>query len=79
MAESKLAGRDPTVFIEEHKRVKLCCDIYQNINELINFAANRLTTPLNQLKEKHYAQILDQIHLNMLRMRAKLMICFTGN
>lgn len=60
-AESKLAGRDPTVFIEEHKRVKLCRDIYQNINELINFAANRLTTPLDQLKTQYYAQILDQI------------------
>lgn len=60
-AESKLAGRDPTVFIEEHKRVKLCRDIYQNINELINFAANRLTTPLDQLKAQDYAQILDQI------------------
>ena len=61
-AEAKLAGRDPTVFIEEQKRVKLCRDIYQNINELINFAANRLTTPLDQLKEKQYAQILDKIN-----------------
>lgn len=59
--KSKLAGRDPTVFIEEHKRVELCRDIYQNINELVNFAANRLTTPLDQLKTQHYAQILDQI------------------
>ncbi|HBZ29546.1 MAG TPA: hypothetical protein DEO56_02980 [Nitrosomonas nitrosa] len=61
-AESKLAGRDPTVFIEEHKRVKLCRDIYQNINELINFAANRLTIPLDQLKAQQYAQILDLIY-----------------
>lgn len=60
-AESKLAGRDPTVFIEEHKRVRLCRDIYQNINELINFAANRLTTPLDKLKAQDCAQILDQI------------------
>ena len=60
-AESKLAGRDPTVFIEEHKRVKLCRDIYQNINELINFAANRLTTTLDQLKAQRYTQILDRI------------------
>ncbi|MCP5251081.1 MAG: toll/interleukin-1 receptor domain-containing protein [Burkholderiales bacterium] len=60
-AKSKLAGRDPTVFIEEHKRVKLCRDIYQNINELINFAASRLTTPLDQLKAQQYSQLLDQI------------------
>lgn len=63
LAESKLAGHEPIDLIEEHKRVKLYRDIYQNINELINFAANRLTTPLDQLKAQQYAQILDQIHL----------------
>jgi len=61
-ANSKLTDRDPTVLIEEYKRIKLYRDIYQNINELINFSANRLTTPLDQLKAQQYSQILDRIH-----------------
>ncbi len=61
--ELSLQGRDPTVFIEEHKRVKHYRDYYQNINELLNFAAERLTTPLDQLKQQNYAQILDKINL----------------
>ncbi|MCB1937315.1 MAG: toll/interleukin-1 receptor domain-containing protein [Nitrosomonas sp.] len=61
-ANSKLTGHDPTVLIEEQKRVKLYRNIYQNINELINFAADRLTTPLDQLKAQQYAQILDRIN-----------------
>ena len=59
--ESSLRGRDPTVFIDEHKRVKHYRDYYQNINELLNFAAGRLTTPLELLKQQGYAQVLDKI------------------
>lgn len=58
---SSLQGRDPTVVMDEHKRVKHYRDYYQNINELLNFAAGRLTTPLDQLKQQNYAQILDKI------------------
>lgn len=61
--ESSLKGRDPAVFIDEHKRVKYYRDYYQNINELLNFAAGRLTTPLGQLKQQNYAPILDKISL----------------
>lgn len=59
--ETKLKGRDPVDFIEEHKQVKWYRDIFQNINELLNFVAVRMTTPLEQLKEQHYAQLLDRI------------------
>lgn len=59
--ESSLKGRDPAVFIDEHKRVKHYRDYYQNINELLNFAAGRLTTPLDQLKAQQYSQILNKI------------------
>lgn len=36
-------------------------DISQVLDELLDFAANRLTTPLDQLKAQHYSQILNQI------------------
>ena len=32
-------------------------DISQAFDELLDFAANRLTTPLDQLKAQHYSQI----------------------
>lgn len=60
-AEFNLRGRDPTVFIEEYEQVKRHRDFYQNINELLNFVAERLTTPLEQLRNDGYAQLLDRI------------------
>lgn len=56
-----LEGRDPALFVEEFKKANLLRDISQNANELMNFAAGRLTTPLEQLKAKQYAQLLDLI------------------
>ncbi|PTQ78408.1 TIR domain-containing protein [Nitrosomonas oligotropha] len=60
-AASNLQGRDQTTVIKELERVKHYRDYYQNINELLNFAAGRLTTPLGQLKQQNYAPILDKI------------------
>lgn len=61
--KTKLVGRDPTLQIEEFKKLNLLRDISQNINELMNFAAGRLTTPLADLQGQDYAQLLDQISL----------------
>ncbi|MBK8815873.1 MAG: toll/interleukin-1 receptor domain-containing protein [Methylococcaceae bacterium] len=63
-AKSALAGIDPAVVVEEQKRVNLYRDIYQNINELVNFAANRVTTPLVTLKQQDYAPLLDRIKIS---------------
>lgn len=59
--KARLDGRDPIDFIEEQNQVKWYRDIYQNINELLNFAVGRVITPLEQLKEQHYSQFLDRI------------------
>ncbi len=61
-AETNLQERDPTAFIEEHQKVKRYRDFYQNINALLNFVAERLTTPLEQLRKQGYAQLLDRIN-----------------
>jgi hypothetical protein len=57
-----LDGQDPSMYVEEIKKANLLRDISQNANEMMNFAAGRLTTPLADLKSKGYAQILDIIH-----------------
>ncbi len=57
-----LDGRDPTLYVKEIEKINMLRDISQNANELMNFAAGRLTTPLQQLKAQDYAQILDRIH-----------------
>jgi hypothetical protein len=59
--EVKLKGIDPKLVLNEHQQIKLYRDISQNINELLNFAKDRVTTPLPQLKQKNYAQLLDLI------------------
>lgn len=59
--KARLDGRDPVDFIEEQKRVKWYRNIYQNISDLLNFVAGRVITPLEQLKEQHYTQLLDHI------------------
>jgi hypothetical protein len=56
-----LDGQDASLFVEEFKKANMLRDISQNANELMNFAAGRLTTPLKQLKAKQYAQLLDPI------------------
>lgn len=56
-----LKGRDPALFVDEFKKANMLRDISQNANELMNFAAGRLTTSLDQLKAKHYVQLLDPI------------------
>ncbi|MCH9698339.1 MAG: hypothetical protein K0U68_09570 [Gammaproteobacteria bacterium] len=60
-AKSALKNKDPAVVIEEQKRVNIYRDIYQNINEIVNFAADRVTTPLAELKQQNYAPLLDRI------------------
>lgn len=60
-AKSKLNGRDPTLFIEEFNQIKLYRDVSQNINELLNFAAGRLTISVELLRAQNYVQILDRI------------------
>ena len=59
--ESKLVGLDPKLVLNEHKQVQLYRDISQNINDLLNFAAVRVTTPLTALQNQNYAQLLDCI------------------
>ncbi len=59
--KTRLDGRDPSLYIEEYKQLNLLRDISQDVNNLMVFAAGRLTTPLDQLREENYAQILDQI------------------
>lgn len=47
--------------LDEYRHVNLYRDIYQNISELLNFSAGRLTTPLEQLRAQNYTQLLDRI------------------
>ena len=68
-AENKLSGLDPKLYLKQHEKVVLYRDISQNINGLINFAANRLTTPLDQLKAQQYTQILDFIHPKVIEIK----------
>ncbi|MGR9053555.1 MAG: toll/interleukin-1 receptor domain-containing protein [Gammaproteobacteria bacterium] len=56
-----LAGFDPKVVLKEHEQAKLCRDIYQNIDEILHFAADRVTTLLPKLRKENYAQMLDRI------------------
>ena len=62
-AEQMLEGRDPKDVLEEHKRVINLRDIKQKINEIQNFAAYRVNTPLTILQTQNYAQLLDNIRL----------------
>ena len=52
---------DQALVVDEINDRKLFRDFYQNINELLNFAAGRLTTPLAELQEQNYTQLLDRI------------------
>lgn len=56
-----LTGRDPSLFVEEFEKLNMLRDIAQNANKMMNFAADRLTTALPDLRAKQYAQILDKI------------------
>ena len=60
-AKNELKDHDPLLVLDEHEEVKLYRDIHQNINELMIFAAGRLTTKLAELKAQDYAQLLDRI------------------
>lgn len=60
-AKARLANHDPSVVLDEYKHVNLYRDIYQNINALLNFAAGRLTTSLEDLQANSYDQLLDSI------------------
>jgi len=59
--KSLLDGRDQEKYIEEVKQLKLYKRLSDDINELLNFAAGRVTTPLEQLRKESYAQLLDLI------------------
>ena len=59
--KQNLKKHEPEDVKDEYDRVDIYRDIYQKINKLLNFAANRLTTPLDQLNAQHYIQILDKI------------------
>ena len=54
---------DQALVVDEINDRKLFRDFYQNINELLNFAAGRLTTPLAELQKQNYTQLLDCIKL----------------
>jgi len=56
-----LKDRDPSLFVEEFKKLKLLRNISQEANDIMNFAAGRITTKLSELRDQQYAQILDQI------------------
>lgn len=56
-----LKGRDPSLLVEEFKKLKLLRNISQEANDIMNFAAGRVTTKLSELRDQQYAQILDQI------------------
>lgn len=57
----EIDGFDPELVDDELNDVKLYRDIYQNINKLLNFAAGRLITPLEELQKKNYIHLLDRI------------------
>jgi TIR domain len=59
--KAKLASYDPLSVIPEQRRVKIYQEIYQKINEILDFAADRLTTPLVVLHAQNYTQLLDRI------------------
>ncbi|MGD8590690.1 MAG: toll/interleukin-1 receptor domain-containing protein [Chromatiales bacterium] len=59
--QGSLKGRDPGLFVKEYENANLLRDISQQANELMNFAAGRLTTPLSELKDKNFAPLLDRI------------------
>ena len=61
-----LEGRDPALFVDEYKRANVIRDISQSANELMNFAAGRLTTPLAELRAQAYAPLLDAIQASSL-------------
>jgi hypothetical protein len=61
-SQANVAGLDPAVVIEEHRLVALYRDIYQNINEIMNFAADRVMYKLSDLQAAAYAPLLDKIN-----------------
>ena len=58
---SSLSGRDASLFVEEFKQLNMLRDISLHVNEMMTFAAGRLTTLIDDLKANQYSQILDQI------------------
>ncbi len=61
LTQDKLKKYDTLTVQSEHRHVELYRDIYQNINKLVNFAADRVTHSLTELQEQNYAQLLDRI------------------
>lgn len=59
--EGKINGHHPADVVEEINSLKLCRDISQNINALMNFAAERNITKLEDLKQHNYKQLLDTV------------------
>lgn len=59
--EGKINGHHPADVVEEINSLKLCRDISQNINALMNFVAERNITKLEDLKQHNYTQLLDTI------------------
>ena len=60
--KSDLQGIDPDDVIEERKESNLYRDISQNINQILNFAKRRNTTPLAELRKKSFAPLLESIN-----------------
>ena len=61
LTQDKLKKYDTLTVQSEYRHVELYRDIYQNINKLVNFAADRVTHSLTELKKQNYAQLLDRI------------------
>lgn len=54
---------DSELVVDEINDAKLYRDISQKINEIVKFAADRVTTPLAELQKQNYTQLLDRIKL----------------
>jgi TIR domain len=58
----KLKGYDAQYVIKEYEQLKIYEEIQLNINEIVNFAKDRVTTSLTELENTDYAQLLDRIN-----------------
>ena len=59
----KLNGRDPLAVKTEYDQLELYRDLSEQINRIVNFARDRLTTPLAELQKQNFTQFLDRIKL----------------
>jgi TIR domain len=56
--DKKLKGHNTLDVMSEYEYLDLYRKIYQNINEIVNFASRRVTTKLPELRAQHYEPLL---------------------